>query len=343
MTDWYLEDRTRLQGQPKITLGDYVERNGILVPKRTRDYGQALSFTKPMARSEHEQDYDGIPNLFHSPLVDGSAPDYATFREEAVSSVENRIHNYNVCDHVRKLLAEVSYSFWEVVDGGQNYMVIADNAINGRYHFILRETKENYLTVIENGEIVFSDNESKSLTPSEFAKMIKFYEEVRNLDRFDPNHCPIVECQFVDPDVYFLQYFRSNDFQEADFVLDRPLEENEIKAQFVRGITPEEGLELKATFVHDAGDYQRENGKPKITLWGNGFRETLSCICEAHAKATRLFMAPLFVGMDSSELYTPKEISKLFDKAHGLPAPDMEFAQVRLTSDGRTAFVKRLN
>ena len=32
--DYYLEDKSRLNGQPKRTIADYVEQKGILVPRR---------------------------------------------------------------------------------------------------------------------------------------------------------------------------------------------------------------------------------------------------------------------------------------------------------------------
>ena len=60
MTDYYLEDRSRLNGQPKRTIGDYVESQGILVPRRFDNLVDARKSNKAvLLRSEHSQEYDG--------------------------------------------------------------------------------------------------------------------------------------------------------------------------------------------------------------------------------------------------------------------------------------------
>ena len=66
-------------------------------------------------------------------------------------------------------------------------------------------------------------------------ELIDFYEEVRHLDKFDPNHCPIIEIQTVNEKNYFLQYHRTRNFSAVDFKLDRELEKGEYEVDFVRG------------------------------------------------------------------------------------------------------------
>ena len=67
MIDYYLEDTTRLNGQPKRTISDYVESQGVLVPRRFATLEEARrSRVKVIARSEHEQDYDGVSDLGES-------------------------------------------------------------------------------------------------------------------------------------------------------------------------------------------------------------------------------------------------------------------------------------
>ena len=59
--DYYLEDPNRLKGQPKKTIGDYVEQNGILVPNRFNSLKEAKkSGKKIFLRSERSQDYWGL-------------------------------------------------------------------------------------------------------------------------------------------------------------------------------------------------------------------------------------------------------------------------------------------
>ena len=43
MTDFYLQNPAELNGQPKKTIGDYVEQNEILVPRRHASLDEALS------------------------------------------------------------------------------------------------------------------------------------------------------------------------------------------------------------------------------------------------------------------------------------------------------------
>ena len=41
MEDHYLKHIEKLRGQPKYTLADYIEVNGILVPKRFASFDEA--------------------------------------------------------------------------------------------------------------------------------------------------------------------------------------------------------------------------------------------------------------------------------------------------------------
>ena len=77
MKDYYLEDRTRLQGQPKKTIGDYVESQGILVPRRFDNLDDARKSKKAIIlRSEHPQDYNGVSGLLSSPKLSGKYHSY---------------------------------------------------------------------------------------------------------------------------------------------------------------------------------------------------------------------------------------------------------------------------
>ena len=71
MTDYFIRNPDSLRNQPKRVVGDYVEANGIKVPWRTKSLTEARAYpAKIIARSESLQDYDGIANLFHSPILD---------------------------------------------------------------------------------------------------------------------------------------------------------------------------------------------------------------------------------------------------------------------------------
>ena len=67
MTDFYLENPAELKGQPKRTIGDYVESNGFLVPRRFDSLAEARRSKKGiLLRSELTQDYDGVSWLLES-------------------------------------------------------------------------------------------------------------------------------------------------------------------------------------------------------------------------------------------------------------------------------------
>src|SRR3989338_5821979 len=68
MVDYYLDDSSKLEGQPKRTIGGYVEQQGILVPRRFDSLQEARrSGMAVICRSEHIQDYDGTSGLLGSP------------------------------------------------------------------------------------------------------------------------------------------------------------------------------------------------------------------------------------------------------------------------------------
>jgi hypothetical protein len=131
----------------------------------------------------------------------------------------------------------ISYSYWKKVEG-VNRSIVADSAIPNRYHIFTSDINElsfpKYL-VIENGEIITDyDKTNKKIT--EIAQnSVSFYEEKRRLQKFNPNHCPIIE--FQTDKAYKnhpLQYHRTRDMEDATFTLDRDLEESEIEATFIR-------------------------------------------------------------------------------------------------------------
>ena len=155
----------------------------------------------------------------------------------------------------------VTYSYWEAI-GGINRTVMADNAIEGRYH-IFTESPElpfrmrNEYTIFENGKItaggILSDD-PEFVTQS----LIDAYEQVRNLPNFDAAHCPIVEMQGDNGENYFLQYHQGVDFAPTTFVLDREPTLNEYSAIVARGATSPEGEKF------DVGYHIPGTGTPRF-------------------------------------------------------------------------------
>lgn len=254
MPDLFTANPGLLKGQPKRAIADYVERAGFLVPRRFASLAEAVAFNgKVLVRSENEQDYDGEPNLFHSAILDKRRKSYGKLREHLLSLPRNRINKLmrnekNPLDVLQQVKDGTSYSFWEYLQQGQNRTMVADNALRGRYHiFNVFPGSFSSWTIVENGKII------KGESIPDCGTDIAFYEGVRNIGCFDPLHCPSIEYQAIGNQRYFLQYFRTNDFKEADFVLDRPLEEGEIEADFVKGSTRKDGVQRRIQFPQNGG------------------------------------------------------------------------------------------
>jgi hypothetical protein len=265
--DWYLEDRKRLEGQPKRAIVDYVESQGILVPRRFDSLKEARRSKRPiLIRSEHHLEYDKISGLLDTfPLgwiraIKGEKTlkkvvaknfykgDKKYFHSKILLEIYGSLTKTNPDD----LWDQLSFSFWEKL-GGVNRTIVADSSIKGRYH--IQESfsaKRKNLTdpkpwsynnfIVENRKVVLEMVREYKFKPiGELDELIAFYERIRNLPRFDKNNCPLIEVQNVDGKNYFLQYRRGRDFDPVDFEIDRPPINREVEALFVRGHTPKEG------------------------------------------------------------------------------------------------------
>ena len=359
MTDWYIEDTARLQEQPKLTIADYVESNGILVPRRFASLEDArISGIDFLGRSEHEQDHNGVSGLLRSyrkdSIQDVSSEDQLLdyfFEEEIPYDINAYCKLLGM--ETNTLRDQTSFSFWEYIEG-HNITIIADSAISERHHIVIdRGNFENY-SVFEKGRQISSFiKELPEELLQEIPKWIEQYEKIRQLDRFDLNHCPIMEMQrSLDGNLYFLQYHRTRDFSAPTFTLDREKEKGEIEALFVRGAT-KGAFECEATVFYrhedivlsdseDSSFGSREDVFEEIML-----RRRKVQLIRRHSKLNNYF--PRIVGHSTkSELFKP-EVSlcvKPFDlfsvdewRHHGEHGGTIS---LRIISDGEKAFVKRV-
>lgn len=143
---------------------------------------------------------------------------------------------------------DISYSYWERLSG-INRSVVADSAIEGRYHIFSQVPDNDYswgYTVVEKDAMQYCGTEDLSPeADASLASIPKFYETVRHLEYFSATHCPLIEVQTVGIDHLLLQYLRTRDFQPPLFDLDREPDNEEMEAFLVRGATPKDGLVLK--------------------------------------------------------------------------------------------------
>ncbi len=383
MTDYYLENPERLKNQPKRTIADYVEQNGILVPTRFDSLKEAQSSGKHiLLRSEHPQEYDGVSGLLDSFGLNstchfgGWKPGDLGFTPQGKETIEEIKQTYfqsqeespgeprftQYCNFLNldeeKFKEQFSFSIWEKITGF-NRTVVADSAIAGRYHVMTCDEENHFrnYAIVENG--VITSELVMPLTP-ELKKgmtgLIKTYEAVQNLDRFDSHHCPIMEFQTThDEQNYFLQYHRTRDFSPVDFTLQRSLEEGEAEVLFVRGGTPKEGIVCKVTVQYGGirewnFDADNEDGsydfhwnqvwpelmvrKRKVQMIdANNLNFSLDQMVINHIQKSKLFKPQVSIIHKLKDILSDDKDCKQGKNS---------YLDLHITSDGRRAFVKRV-
>lgn len=377
MVDYFLEDRTRLEGQPKMTIGNYVEQNGIRVPRRFSSFAEARkSGVEIICRSEHPQEYDGVSGLIESPILQelGGIGTKDDLKRKVLD--EDKISNWvrAYCDFVgldqSVFREEITFSFWEKL-AGYNRTVVADSSIKGRYH-ITTWTEGNKIvngTIFENGEVVSQNTALPTELEEGIPELIGLYERIRHLGKFDSNHCPIMEFQTVDGNNYFLQYHRTRDFSPASFELDQEPDKDTIVASFTRGSTKPDGTLIK-TIVCDPVLYEmtkdgvsfippKDEGYFVRTDWlvynellardrnfymrvAHSLDETLYSLALGHVSRSITFKPELsvFVGTDSN-FATPEEAERLWDRMG--ETGEFQYINLHVVADGRKSHIKRVD
>ncbi len=383
MTDWFLEDKDRLNNQPKKTIGDYVESEGFPVAKRFNSLDEARKSHKEiLLRSEHIQEYDGISGLLNSfKLSSNWIGKYRGLK--SIKDVKEEYFRYNkesnegtplflqYCMHLNKSLEEfkneTSFSIWENVKG-YNRTIVADSSIKNLFHVMtFLDKKGKYLfnyTLFEKGK---KPRQFVKKLPSDLEKglekIIGSYENIRSLDKFDSNHCPIMEFQTSGDKDFFLQYHRTRDFCESPFILEKNKEKDEINVLFVRGHTKPEGEELKVTvhykgqgnsFLLNAGE---ENGSFDLhynhvfsglqfkkrdlqIMDGEDLDWEMMKLVVRHSQRSKLFKPKISIIQQIEPLLKKGETTtKLYKKAQ---KENNSYINVYFISDGRKAFIKRI-
>ena len=274
--DYYLEDKGRLKGQPKRTIADYVEQNGILVPKRFNSLKEAKKSGLPIiCRSEHIQDYDGASGLLDSPLLEK----FANVNNEHLLREKLLEQNKYEIDYASTLMGinpntfkdEISFPYWEHL-AGYNRTVVADSAIKGKYHITTFGEGRATYTILEENKIKNFGNSPKN-SDKEFEELIKLYEEIRNFNKFDSNNCPTMELQTFKGKHYFLQYMKGRNFNPPNFELKRWMKKGERKAMFVRGATSSEGEIYNIAINHPYSVYEQPMPESEDGFYGKSEEE----------------------------------------------------------------------
>lgn len=253
--------------QPKLELANYVGAEGLPVPDRYDSVDQAVDSAETvLIRSEHPEDYDGLSGLIDTWKLteddkeelkreramdemssaecdiqrlgflswvrqvqeQGFTPDLE--RDLAEMSVKHRVASSTPLVDMEAVVRETTFTAWEFIPG-ENLTIVADTSVGGRYHIFNNGSSSRYCTWNVGQEGPFNE-------------LVDAYENVRNLEMFNPSHAYLMEFQRSNNGTfYFLQAHRTQDTSQPKFRLDpRAIPMNSIQATWVRGHTPPEGV-----------------------------------------------------------------------------------------------------
>jgi hypothetical protein len=358
--------------QPKRVIGDYVAKNGILVPTRYDSLKDALASGKRIiARSEHRREYAGESGIMESNELDEYryAKDETALKNAIIKESEGNFpKDCRMAQYARyngmtpeEFKQGVSFSLWEML-GGNNLAMTADSAVPNKYHVFRKKFVPvgEYFS-IENGKITYQTTEIPPNLMKSIMNLPSFYEQVRNLPNFNPTHCPIIEAQIVDGKTYFLQYHRGRDFEPAGFELGTPNAKQK-EVMFVRGATEREGRWCILTM-----EYNVWGGRPlpekydgyfgfegyntvytemllrRTGVWvkysrkqEGGLPDDLDHMA-THRGMSQLFKPEISIIMGENTLLEA-DYEKMIMTSHRLKG-DLQIP-IRLVSDGRKAFIE---
>jgi|SRR3989344_2809190 len=375
MVDYYLDNLDRLQAKPKKTIAEYVKRNGILVPKIFDSLSEAKSSGIDfIARSEHTQEYNGVSGLLKSYYKEeiigleseDEIKDVKLKSREGIGRIEQYCNLLQIDKN--KFKKEISFSYWEKIKG-YNRTVVADSSIKNKYHLITSTWKNNgwfaNYTILEEGNISaqYIEPLNEDLVKG-LENLVNFYEEIRSLPNFDPNHCPIMEIQTSGGKNYFLQYHRTRDFSESLFKLDRPVKNSEIEADLVRGASKPGEFIVDVTVVHAARmkrDFKEiklphnEEGsfdfeawhtfselmfrKRKLQITENNLKKTLLGLVVGHTQRSKLFKPEISI-ITNHSFFETREYESLVKRA--VTTGEDQKIKLYVISDGRKAYLERI-
>jgi len=281
--DYYSAYRPK---QPKLEIGQYVADQGFRVPfiHDQAEWEQVFDDGAAMLRSEMPQDYDGLSGLLPSERVADAALAQATqgFGHELGSIVMRGLRNGDLdpTDYMTYLSGRYSWSFyeaehvksaayygaleyldmyqqsasrWRAIEG-TNVSVFADPHVEGRYYFGVKPyidpSARRYQAIggyqFDQGEYDTPKQFRKHDTPFVARQFVEFYEQIRQLPRFDATQCPVLELQQdLEGNIHFLQYLKTGQKQMLSEPFDLPSSEDTLRTFNTRGITPRSGKNMR--------------------------------------------------------------------------------------------------
>ena len=260
-------------------------------------------------------------------------------------------------------LENLTFSYWKYIRW-YNRSIIADSSIKWRYHIITNWWENRYYrnyTIFDNGKIL--ENEVSELEPllkNNLDADIMLYEKIRALPDFDLKNAPIMELQTdFTWKSHFLQTHRWRDFWFSNFILDRPKEDWELEAEFVRWSTSPEWIEANVTMTYNYWWFELDQNeewscdphyntiyawlmykfrKVQFVQWSfNRVRYWVTC----HTKLEELFSPGISIVLDFENLLWDIPRIELTKLSRELKRPVK--VRFRILSDWRKCFIKLLD
>lgn len=226
--------------RPKYAIGKYVLSQGFPVPLIEDEalVNSALDDGSLLLRSEHAQDYGGIPGVYssahmanaeysyrpeHSPLLRAFKAGELTagrFMEVAYWQDDRkhfmrRLWEFGIPQKMVAELVESEYQLgispWKFVEG-VNIKMYRDPHVSGRYHYGIVPSNGIgmmawYIDQENRDEPIKLDYGRGKI---DAGKLIDFYERIRALPRFDTTQVPLLELQQDNEgELHFLQYYKT--------------------------------------------------------------------------------------------------------------------------------------
>ena len=286
--------------QPKNEVANIVQSNGFNVPPRFATEEEAkLSWPQGFhLRSEHPLEYAGPSDMFptafrephHYPIW-GEGFDVESW-QEYVQTFTWPAHLKRITDayglDTQTFLSDLTFSIWGHIAGANRFMF--QNPVDPNKYFVGTCIKDGDFMNSRYGvhsmglymHIITKDGDTKALFRDPSISMpdwigaygsprdlIEFYEGIRSVDCFNPQHIPIVEFQSDHLGrQWFLQYHRGREPQaEVDFQIPRYPEKVFTKFKLAIGVTPEDGIELDVAIAWADGlDLNTDYRAPELEL-----------------------------------------------------------------------------
>lgn len=211
--------------------------------------------------------------------------------------------------------------------------------------------------VLEDGKVVKSYFEQLTeLLLESNSKLIDCYEQVRHLDKFDPGNCAMMEWQTSDNN-YLLQYMRGQQFSHVQ-PIERPPNENEVEAMFVRGGIEEKTVKMLVNWPRQALDADYEgfygvlNGDPillevlsrRSDVYGarsGKIENWLGHMVINHKPRSLLLKPKLSFLADIERIFPSDEMVRLWAATKKTGEPS--YVDFKIVADGNKAYISRIS